>query len=122
MNELGSATEHEMVLAFLQAEIDSTRFGPIYQGNLTKWRLNRICERWCGTWLPEVHLVELAFRQKLKPLVISYAKPISHRGSRALRCNNICTCPAMLSFCSSEVITSSESPMIRRLVQFCSWW
>lgn len=41
MIERGSATEHEMVLAFLQAEIDSARFGPIYQGILTRLRLNR---------------------------------------------------------------------------------
>jgi hypothetical protein len=41
MIERGSATEHEMVLALLQAEIDSARFGPIYQNILTRSRLNR---------------------------------------------------------------------------------
>lgn len=41
MIELGSATEDEMVLAFLQGEIDSPRFGPIYQSNLAQNELNR---------------------------------------------------------------------------------
>jgi hypothetical protein len=41
MNERGPVTEHEMVLAFLQSEIDSARFGLHYQGILTQWGLNR---------------------------------------------------------------------------------
>jgi len=32
MLELGPATEHEMVLAFVRAEVDSVRFSPDYQG------------------------------------------------------------------------------------------
>jgi len=32
MVDLGPATEHEMVLAFLRAEVDSSRFGKYYQG------------------------------------------------------------------------------------------
>ncbi len=41
MIERGSATEHEMVWAFLQAEIDSPRFGPTYQDILTQSQLTR---------------------------------------------------------------------------------
>jgi hypothetical protein len=39
--EIGSATESEMVLAFLQAEIDSSRFGPTYKGILSNSGINR---------------------------------------------------------------------------------
>jgi hypothetical protein len=31
MNELGPVTEHEMILAFIKAEVDSARFGGLYQ-------------------------------------------------------------------------------------------
>ena len=41
MKVLGSATEDEMVLAFLRAEIDSAGFGPLYQSRLTHFGLNR---------------------------------------------------------------------------------
>jgi hypothetical protein len=39
--EIGPATENEMVLAFLQAEIDSTRFGPMYAGILANSGIDR---------------------------------------------------------------------------------
>ena len=42
MIERGSAAEEDMVLAFLQAEIDSSRFGYTYQYILTCWGLSRI--------------------------------------------------------------------------------
>src|SRR5437588_4675892 len=41
MIEIGPATENEMVLAFVQAEIDSARFGPIYTGILSNSGINR---------------------------------------------------------------------------------
>lgn len=41
MFEVGKATENEMVLAFLQAEIDSTRFGPTYAAVLANSGINR---------------------------------------------------------------------------------
>ena len=41
MKELGPATEHEVVLAFVRAEIDSTRFGSHYQNVLANSGLNR---------------------------------------------------------------------------------
>src|SRR6266436_4649619 len=31
MIDLGPVTEHDMILAFLQAEVDSARFGSLYQ-------------------------------------------------------------------------------------------
>lgn len=41
MREAGPATEDEVVLAFLKAEIDSPRFGPVYAGILQNSGLNR---------------------------------------------------------------------------------
>jgi hypothetical protein len=41
MIEIGPATESEMVLAFLQAEIDSTRYGKYYSEVLSKSSLDR---------------------------------------------------------------------------------
>jgi hypothetical protein len=41
MIDLGTATEDDVVLAFLQAEIDSARFGPIYQATLANSGLDR---------------------------------------------------------------------------------
>jgi hypothetical protein len=41
MKELGSATEDEMVLAFLKAEIDSPCYGPCCQSYLTRLGLDR---------------------------------------------------------------------------------
>ncbi|MCJ7645707.1 hypothetical protein MUO65_02200 [bacterium] len=42
MKECGPCTEKEMVLAFLQAEIDSPRFGIIYQNLLKSSNLDRV--------------------------------------------------------------------------------
>jgi hypothetical protein len=41
MKELGPATDNDMVLAFLQAEIDSTRFGGYYSQILSNSSLDR---------------------------------------------------------------------------------
>jgi hypothetical protein len=41
MIELGPVTEDDMVLAFLQAEIDSPRYGALYSSFLSKDRLDR---------------------------------------------------------------------------------
>jgi hypothetical protein len=41
MIEIGPATENEMVLAFLQAEIDSTRFGSTYAAILANFGIDR---------------------------------------------------------------------------------
>jgi hypothetical protein len=38
MVDLGPATEHDMVLAFLRAEVDSSRFGGFYRASLDKLR------------------------------------------------------------------------------------
>jgi hypothetical protein len=42
MINLGPATEDDVVLAFLQAEIDSARFGSLYQATLANSRLDRV--------------------------------------------------------------------------------
>lgn len=42
MIDLGPAAEDAMVLAFLQAEIDSARFGSIYQAILANSGLDRV--------------------------------------------------------------------------------
>src|SRR5215467_13052121 len=41
VRELGPATEHEVVLAFLQAEVDSPRFGPLVAQVLQGLQLTR---------------------------------------------------------------------------------
>ncbi|MBZ5640836.1 MAG: hypothetical protein LAO51_19025 [Acidobacteriia bacterium] len=41
MNERGSATENEMISAFLRAEMDSPKLGNVYRGYMTWCGLNR---------------------------------------------------------------------------------
>ncbi len=45
MIETQLATEHEMVLAFLKAEVESPRFGLTYLAHLASWGLNRIARK-----------------------------------------------------------------------------
>jgi hypothetical protein len=42
MKELGAASENEVVLAFLQAEIDSPKWGPLYSHALHERNLDRV--------------------------------------------------------------------------------